>query len=315
MSHIAWADAWSRANTTFYAHNQAEDHFATSIHADGQVANALASLISQQHQVHRDREFFVIDVGSGSGRLLKQLRTRADGDVQFLGIDIRERPVDLPHDIQWRQMQISENNYDVIGTSRDSAGVVIAHEFLDDVPCEVFELDEDASPRLVLVDPTTGAEELGPHLCDSAAVTLLDSIRPDEIRAWLEAWWPATRPGGRREAGIARQRVWSGLVRSVQVGCAVAIDYTHTQADRIAGVWDGGTLKGFSAGRPQRAVPDGSVNITAHVALDALASRHARLATQDQILGKPTLTSWPVGLGSYTWLIEPIGASQRAMER
>jgi SAM-dependent MidA family methyltransferase len=310
MSHIAWADAWSLANETFYAGSRAEDHFATSIHADGQVASALATLVDQQHQHYRNREFFVIDVGSGSGRLLEQLRMRVDSDVQLLGVDIRERPADLPHDIQWQQVHISENNYDVIGPSGDSAGVVIAHEFLDDIPSEVFELDEDVSPRLVLVDPATGAEELGPHLDDPAAVTLLDSIRPDEVRAWLEAWWPETRPGARREVGITRQRVWSALLRSVDVGSAVAIDYAHTRADRKAGVWDGGTVKGFCNGQPQRAVPDGSVNITAHVALDALASPHARLATQDQIVGKATLTSWPPGLGSYTWLIEPIGRSK-----
>ena len=310
MSHIAWAEAWSLANESFYAGNQAEGHFATSIHANEHVAHALATLIAQQRQHYRNRDFLVIDVGSGSGRLLEQLRTRVDGDVQLLGIDIRERPADLPHDIQWRQMKISDKNYDVTGIREDIAGVVIAHEFLDDIPCEVFELDEDASPRLVLVDPATGAEELGPHLSDSAAIPLLGPIRPDEVRAWLDAWWPATRPGARREVGITRQRVWSGLTGSVQDGCAVAIDYAHDRVERISGGWDGGTMKGFRAGRPQRAVPDGSVNITAHVALDALASRHARLTTQDQILGKPTLTSWPVGLGSYTWLIEPIGASQ-----
>jgi SAM-dependent MidA family methyltransferase len=310
MSHIAWADAWSQANRTFYAGHQAEDHFVTSIHVDEQVANALAKLIDQCHQHHRDRDFLVIDVGSGSGRLLEQLRTRVDSDVQLLGVDIRKRPTDLSHDIQWRQVQIGDSVHDVTGTSYASAGVVIAHEFLDDVPCEVFELDENASPRLVLVDPATGAEELGPHLNDSATATLLGSIRPDDVRAWLQAWWPATRPGARREVGITRQRVWSGLTRSVQDGCAVAIDYAHVRTERIAGTWDGGTMKGFRAGRPQRAVPDGSVNITAHVALDALASPHARLATQDKIVGKPTLTSWPGGLGSYTWLIEPIGASK-----
>jgi len=65
-------------------------------------------------------------------------------------------------------------------------------------------------------------------------------------------------------------------------------------------------VKGFSTGRPQRALPDGSVNITAHVALDALARPGATLATQAEILKTSTLHSWPSGLGSYTWLIEPI---------
>lgn len=307
MSHIAWADAWRQANSTFYASNQAEDHFATSIHADEQVANALAHVITQQHEAHRDQDFFVIDVGSGAGRLLEQLRTRVDADVHLLGVDIRERPQGLSPDIQWRQVTVSEGNDDVTGVQGDIAGVVIAHEFIDDIPCEVFELDEDTSPRIVLVDPATGAEDLGPHLDDPAAAALLGSIRAAEVRAWLDAWWPPTRPGARREVGITRQRVWSALTRSVHAGCAVAIDYAHTHADRIAGVWDGGTLKGFSGGRPHRAVPDGSVNITAHVALDALARPNACLTTQDRVLGKPTLTSWPACLGSFVWLVQPIG--------
>lgn len=307
MSHMTWGDAWSQANSAFYSGNQAEDHFATSIHVDGHVAHALAKVIAQQRSRHRDREFLVIDVGSGSGRLLELLRTQVDDDVRLLGVDIRERPPHLSGDIQWRQLHVTDNTDDVTGAPSDIAGVVIAHEFLDDIPCEVFELDEDTSPHLVLVDPASGAEELGPRLDDPAAATMLCSIPPPEIRAWLDAWWPATRPGARREVGITRQRVWSVLTRSIRVGCAVAIDYAHSRADRMAGVWDGGTVKGFSAGRPQRAVPDGSVNITAHVALDALATSHARLTTQDQIVGKPTMTSWPVGLGSYTWLIEPIG--------
>lgn len=307
MSHVAWSDAWMRANTEFYENNRPEGHFATSVELADQIARALAELIVQERDRHHDREFVVIDVGSGSGRLLEQLRPRLASDVHLLGIDMRERPPHLPIDFQWRQVILSEDSDDVTGIGTDVAGVLIAHEFLDDIPCDVVEFDDDLSPHLVLVDPQTGAEELGPRLDDPAAATLLEAHRPSEIQAWIDTWWPATRAGGRREVGLARQRLWSTLIRSVRTGCAVAIDYAHTRADRAAGIWDAGTLKGFSSGRPRRPVPDGSVNITAHVALDSLASPSARLISQAEILGTSSLSSWPAGLGSYTWLIEPLG--------
>lgn len=315
MSHVAWRDAWFEANQAFYTNHQAEDHFSTSIQADTQVAQALARLINQQRELHRQKEFFVVDVGTGSGRLLEQLRAHVLGDVHFLGVDIRESPSDLVANITWHQLHVDDTPLDLIDDLEDGAAVLIAHEFLDDIPCEIFELDEDSSPRLVLVDPATGAEELGPRLDDVAALPLLDPIQPDQVHDWLSTWWPTTQPGARRETGITRQWVWAGLTNLVHVGCAVAVDYAHTKDERARGLWDGGTLKGFRAGRPQRAVPDGSVNITAHVALDALAGPQAHLTTQDRVLGHTTLSSWPIGLGSYLWLIEPIGGDGKTVPR
>ncbi len=306
MSHIAWQHAWNQANTDFYDRNRAEDHFSTSVELGDHVAGALAKLAHTEHDRYPNRPFWIIDIGSGTGQLLEQLRARMPSNVHFLGIDIRKRPLQLHSAIQWRTILINEDTRDITGEDSDLAGVVIAHEFLDDIPCDIIELDEDLSPHVVLVDPKTGAEELGPGLGDPAATRFLEPHHPSEVRQWLDTWWPATRPGARREVGLTRQRVWAAITRTIHVGCAVAIDYAHTRADRATGLWDGGTVKGFSAGRPQRALPDGSVNITAHVALDALAHPGSTLDTQPEILKTSTLHSWPSGLGSYTWLIEPI---------
>jgi SAM-dependent MidA family methyltransferase len=309
MSHIAWRHAWNQANADFYDRNRAADHFSTSVEIGHHVAGALAQLARSERDRYPNQPFWVIDVGSGTGQLLEQLRTLMPADVHFLGVDIRERPLQLHSAIQWRSIPINEGTANIVDEDSDRAGVVIAHEFLDDIPCDIIELDDDLSPRVVLVDPKTGAEELGPGLSDPAATRFLEPHHPREVRQWLDAWWPVTRPGARREVGLTRQRVWTALTRTVQVGCAVAIDYAHNRADRATGLWDGGTVKGFSTGRPQRALPDGSVNITAHVALDALARPGATLATQAEILKTSTLHSWPSGLGSYTWLMEPIAES------
>jgi SAM-dependent MidA family methyltransferase len=46
------------------------------------------------------------------------------------------------------------------------------------------------------------------------------------------------------------------------------VDYAHTRADRPAA----GSLAGYRAGRLVPTVPDGSCDLTAHVALDAVAA-------------------------------------------
>jgi SAM-dependent MidA family methyltransferase len=58
----------------------------------------------------------------------------------------------------------------------------------------------------------------------------------------------------------------------------VAIDYAHDLEERAAGVHPAGTLVGYRAGRAVLAVPDGSCDITAHVALDAVADAAAAQA-------------------------------------
>lgn len=291
-----WDASWQSANRAFYEAHAAEHEFSTSIAYSHEVARALGAIIEDNYR-SSTREFWVIDLGSGSGRLLEQLRTLLPSEINLMGIDVRSRPDGLPPSIEWRRQFVLDDGADITGFDGRVDGVVIAHEFLDDVPCPVVELDDDLQPRLVLVDSSTGTEELGARLTDPSS---------EEIQVWLQTWWPATRPGARREVGLLRDRLWSKARKIVRSGCAIAIDYAHDRADRAAGVWDAGTVKGFAAGRPVRPIPDGSVNITAHVALDALSGPAGRVSAQSEILGGTTLASWPVGLGSYSWLIDPM---------
>ena len=304
---VAWHDIWSEANDRFYRSQSAEEHFATSVEMDARIAAALATIVTKLKVTRGNEEFLVIDIGSGSGRLLEQLQARIADPVSFMGIDVRPRPSHLPSEILWRQMHIDEDSLDITGNGETTFGLAIAHEFLDDIPCDIVEIDDGMRARIVLVDPISGTEELGPCLDDPAARRFVEPREPDALQQWMTTWWPLTRPGARREIGLTRDRVWSRITRTLHSGAAVAIDYAHSRADRTSGVWDGGTLKGFASGRPRRPVPDGSVNLTAHVALDALATPRAQLTTQARVIGDSSLTSWPLGLGSYTWLIEPIG--------
>ena len=209
-------------------------HFRTSVHASPLFAAAL-------HELARQAGLrTVVDVGSGGGELLAALH-RLDPTLTLVGVDLRPRPADLPDAVTWTDR-----------LPPTAGALLVANEWLDDVPVDVAELTE-AGWRLRLVDPESGRERLGPP--------------PDEPDlAWLARWWPAA-PGARAEIGRPRDDAWAGAVRSLTDGLAVAIDYAHTRDSRPTT----GSLTGYRGGRPVPPVPDGSCDLTSHVALDACA--------------------------------------------
>ena len=169
--------------------------------------------------------------------------THLDPTLQLIGVDLADRPDGLHADITWTD-----------SVPGDAEALLIANEWLDNVPVEVVELT-DAGWRLVLVDPATGSERLGPP--------------PDEVeQAWLNRWWPAGEVGDRAEVGRPRDEAWAAAVGSLRRGLAVAVDYAHRRDSRPPS----GTLTGYRGGRQVPPVPDGSCDITSHVALDACAT-------------------------------------------
>ncbi len=136
-------------------------------------------------------------------------------------------------------------------------GLLVACEWLDAVPLDVVE-----GGRLVLVGED-GSEEPGPPA-------------PAELLAWADREWPG---GGRVEVGLARDEAWAAAVARVRRGLALAVDYGTTRAHRRP------TLLGYRAGRAVPPVPDGSADLTAHVALDSCAARTgSRLVGQREAL-------------------------------
>jgi hypothetical protein len=121
-------------------------------------------------------------------------------------------------------------------------------------------------------------------------------------------------------------------VSTLDRGLAVAVDYAHFAGGRPPF----GTLTGFREGRETAPVPDGSCDITAHVALDACALPGGRVVTQRAALralgvsgARPPLAlastdpaayvralsgagaaaelTAPGGLGGFGWLLQPVG--------
>jgi SAM-dependent MidA family methyltransferase len=188
----------------------------------------------------------VVDLGAGGGELLLELHRRAS-DLELIGVDLMSRPEALPSSIGWLDY-LPDGLVDVL---------VIANEWLDDIPVEVVEIDNRGLPRPVHVDPQSGAERLG-------------GTPGAEDVTWLARWWPMdeAEPGWRAEIGRERDEAWADTVRRARRGVLVAIDYWHRRAARPPY----GTLAGYRAGRAVAPVPDGSCDLTAHVALDACAS-------------------------------------------
>ena len=234
----------------FYARGEPPSrHFRTSAHVSPAYAGAVLGLLREvDAALGHPRRLDLVDVGAGRGELLGQMLSEVSRDRELAAritaraVEITPRPDGLDPRIRWQPSPPAA-----------ITGLVIASEWLDNIPLDVAELTPDG-PRLVLVETRTGEERPGAPL-------------PPADLAWSRAWWPLSTPGDRAEIGRTRCRAWAGVVRRITRGVAIAADYGHQRSGRPGQ----GTLMGYRDGRAVRAIPDGSRDITAHVALDACA--------------------------------------------
>ncbi|WP_091070126.1 SAM-dependent methyltransferase [Micromonospora humi] len=332
-------------------------HFRTSVHASPAFAAALArQLTALDEALGRPARLDVVDVGAGRGELLRALLTHAAPElaarIHPVAVERAARPDDLPPEIDWRP-EIPEG----------ITGLLLATEWLDNVPLDVATHTPDGW-RHLLVAPATGEETLGP------------ALSPTDT-AWLTTWWPhPPHPApvindfasgaapeddansliddgghgwggqgdsrwGRVEIGRARDEAWAEAVSRIERGVALAVDYGHLRDTRPVD----GTLSGYRNGRQVPPVPDGSCDVTAHVAMDSVASAGERvtrcaytLVSQREALralgadgGRPPLSQAardpagylralaaasaaaeltdPAGLGGHWWLWQPVGVT------
>lgn len=269
---VPWSIAWRQAAVAFYAGGDGRrgqepaDHFRTATHVGAVLGAALAHvLLEVDDDLGHPDPLDLLDVGTGGGELLVAVLAAVPAAVgsrlRITAIDVRRRPVGLDPRIRWIQGWAPD------AVPRQVRGLLVAHELLDDVPCDVVEVDSSGLPRLVLVD-FSGVESLGPALTDDDAWAAygLDAAR---VRAWLSAWWALSSPGDRAEIGLARDDLWNDVVSRVDAGIALAVDYGHVRDARPSH----GTLTGYRAGDLVATIPDGTCNLTAHVAVDAVAHR------------------------------------------
>jgi len=245
-----WKKAWDAAlygPEGFFRRESPVAHFRTSVHASPLFARALVAL------TRRAGLDTIVDVGAGRGELLAEAH-RIDPTLTLLGVEVAPRPAELPEAVAWTS-----------ALPESVEGLVVANEWLDNIPCHVVEVDGSGTPRIVHVDPASGEETFGAPLADRAV--------PAGIAAWCERWWPLAgrEPGARAEVGTTRDEAWADVVRRVTGGVAVAVDYGHTAQTRPPS----GTLRSYRDGQEVDVLPDGSRDVTAHVAVDAVAARVA----------------------------------------
>lgn len=191
LTGATWAQAmaWTHhGEQGFSRRHQAEEHFSTSLDVGDHIARVVLERCLAAADRHRIRDPWIVDVGSGSGRLLAQLLDLGFPCRRLLGIDVREAP-DLP--VRWIRGVAP-------GCLPQVRGVLFAHEFLDDVPVEVVE------DGWLLRHDAGRAGRAGP-----------------QDVAWLRHW----RAGDSGVVGRYRDAVWAALVATVEVGEAIAVDY------------------------------------------------------------------------------------------
>ncbi|MGW5240771.1 SAM-dependent methyltransferase [Monashia sp. NPDC004114] len=278
----AWHDALYAAGRGFYvARGGPAAHFTTATHGvtGGVLAEVLLALWARMRGPVMPR--VVVDVGAGRGELATHLlravaaqedlpatggtptagaratarATARAGATRIVAVDVVDRPEGLDGNIEWVRSPGGADLPDCLADLEDA--LVVAHEWLDVVPCEIAEVDDDGQTRVVLVDRESGTESLG-------------SALPPAEADWCRDHWQTSRPRSRVEVGLARDEAWQHLLSAIRSGLAVAVDYGHLATERPSG----GTLAAYVGGRLTQPVPDGSCDITAHVAMDTLVADH-----------------------------------------
>ncbi|WP_371547308.1 SAM-dependent methyltransferase [Streptomyces sp. NBC_00554] len=287
-------------------------HFRTSVHASPLFAHAVARLLCRvDAALDRPAPLAFVDMAAGRGELVTAVLAALPAEVasraRGYAVERATRPAGLDHRIEW-----------LAEPPKGVTGLLFANEWLDNVPLEVAEVDSAGVARVVLVR-RDGTERLGEPVAGAEA-------------EWLRKWWPLSSEGDRAEIGLPRDAAWASAVASLGRGLAVAVDYAHVAGARPPF----GTLTGFREGRETVPVPDGSCDITAHVALDACALPGGRVETQRNALralgvsgARPALAlastdptayvralasagaaaelTAPGGLGDFGWLLQPVG--------
>ncbi|HEX8001891.1 MAG TPA: SAM-dependent methyltransferase [Mycobacteriales bacterium] len=240
--------------------------FRTSSTASPHFARALLRLAAHvDAALDFPDPFTVVEVAAARGALLRALREHVATEAPQLAPRLRLVGVDRAPDpgidgVGW---------HSEVSDVRLFTGLLVANEWLDNVPCDVVEMTESYAAYVEVSDD--GAERTG------------ERVEPPD-QDWLDRWWPLVDEGERAELGPDRDARWCQAVAKLDRGVALCVDYAHDLGQREAGMFAAGTLTGYREGRQCAPLPDGSTDITAHVALDSVAAAGVVGGATDTVL-------------------------------
>ena len=259
MTWLRWGAAMERAlygPDGFYTSGAGAPgaDFRTSSTASPHFARALLRLAAHvDAALDFPDPFTVVEVAAARGALLAALRAHVADEapqladrLRLVGVD--RAPAPGADGVTWHADLTDVHLF---------TGLLVANEWLDNVPCDVAE--QTGSCAVYVEVDEAGNERRG------------DRVEPHD-QQWLDTWWPLVDEGERAEIGARRDASWCQAVSKLDRGLAVCVDYAHDLAQREAGLFAAGTLAAYRQGRQVLPVPDATCDITAHVALDAVAA-------------------------------------------
>ena len=182
--YLPWSAAMDRAlygpEGFFRRPSGPAAHFRTSVHASPLFATAILRLLREVDALlGHPSQVALVDLGAGHAELLLCMREQLGDDplrarLRPISVELAERPAGVPEAVEWLPR-----------APKGISGLIVANEWLDNVPCDVVELGP-AGPRVVEVAPD-GVERLA-------------EVPNDSQQAWLEHWWKTWLQGqnGRR---------------------------------------------------------------------------------------------------------------------
>jgi SAM-dependent MidA family methyltransferase len=258
------------ASTTL--RSQRGGDFLTSPEVSPVFGETLAVLIEAERE-RIGEPFRLVEVAGGSGSLLRALRRVVE--VETWAVEVSPAAAVALGEVVGPDRVVGSIG-EVPGPSR---GVVIANEFLDNLPMAIAQLTESGwRERWV------GSDEDG--------LAFVDADPRPEVLDWLDRFAGPIEVGGWVEVQLAAYRWVATVVGSMEAGAVVLIDYGD-MTENLAPRRQDGTLRTYRAHHlgPHPLDEPGATDITADVNVTAVeaAAREAgaevEVWRQDDFLG------------------------------
>jgi SAM-dependent MidA family methyltransferase len=208
--------------------------------------------------------FRLVEVAAGSGSLLRPLLEALD--VEALAVEASPAARQALHNLVEVRSELPE-------TIR---GVVMANELLDNLP-------------MALVQRVGGAWRERWVGVEGTDLTFVDTDPREEVLAWLDDYAGRVDEGGWVEVQLEARRWVADVLRRLEAGALLLIDYGDTAENLLSRRKDG-TLRTYRAHHlgPHPLDEPGETDITADVNFTALLDLHpsATLVRQDDFLAE-----------------------------